>query len=61
MNNSGEKFIRQDINMQNFFRYHRDTATPIIADFDNDGIFDIVTVPANGNDIGKGRAMTDYL
>jgi hypothetical protein len=61
INNSGEKFIRQDINIQNFFRYHRDTATPIIADFDNDGIYDIVTVPANGNDIGKGRAMTDYL
>lgn len=60
-NFSGEKFVRQNINSENFFRYHRDTATPIIADFDNDGIFDVVTVPANGNDIGKGRAMSDYL
>lgn len=61
LNVSGERFVRQGINVENFFKYHRDTATPIIADFDNDGIFDIVTVPANGNDIGKGKAMTDYL
>ncbi len=60
--NTGQNsFSYQPLNDQNFFRYNRDTATPIIADFNNDGIFDIVTIPANGNDQRNGRSMVDFI
>lgn len=60
-NNGAGGFSYQAIQDSSFFQYHRDTATPIIGDFNNDGYFDIVTIPANGNDLSKGRSMADYL
>jgi hypothetical protein len=61
LNQGAGGFDYQPLNTTSFFQYHRDAANSTVADFDNDGIFDIVTWPANGNDLAKGRSMEDFI
>ena len=60
-NNRDGSFSLQNLSFDTPFRYHyHSAASSIVADFNNDGVVDVVTFPGNGNDISKGTSMADY-